>query len=91
MLNILFPAFAEQGLVPVVIATGLDEQFIGLQVATAWPINGNPIGVFLTLIIGGQGRNQLAIPEVRVGVIETMRTGSAEINGQYTHVIFLRG
>ncbi|MNG99751.1 hypothetical protein D3C79_589300 [compost metagenome] len=90
MADVLFPAPAEQG-PGEPVGLGLDEQLIGLQVATARAVDGDPMGELLALVVGGQGRNQLAIPEIGVLVVKAVGTGTTKVNSQNAHAMILWG
>ena len=85
MVDVLLPAAAKQLAGPVEIAAGFDEQVVILKVAAAWAVDGDPVGKFPALVVAGQGRDQLAIPEVGIGVVKTVRTSAAEVGGEDTH------
>ncbi|MCY1181888.1 hypothetical protein D9M73_224210 [compost metagenome] len=56
-----------------------------MHVAAARAIDGDPVGELAALVVGGQGRDQFAIPEIGVAVVETVRTGAAEVHSQNAH------
>ncbi|MNZ71349.1 hypothetical protein D3C78_897090 [compost metagenome] len=82
--NVLFPACAKQGPAQAVRLV-LDEQIVALHVAAAGAIDGDPVGELAALVVGGQGCDQFAIPEVGVTVVETVRTGATEVHSQNAH------
>ncbi len=86
MADVFFPAAAKQLPCPVVITAGIDEQAVVLKIAAARTVDSDPVGKLAALVMAGQGRNQFAIPEIGVGVVEAMGTCPTEIGGKNTHV-----
>jgi len=77
--DVLFPALAEQGAAEAVVL-GLGEQFVSLEVAGAGAVDHNPVGELAIGMMGGQCRNQFAIPVSRVLIVEFSRAGAAKEN-----------